>query len=43
MTVSVKARIFDDGSIKIDSDEDVKEKLIPLRGCNVVITFEEEI
>lgn len=41
MTVSVKARIFDDGTIKIDTNEDITEKLRPLRDKNVVITFEE--
>lgn len=39
MTVSVKASIFDDGSIKINSDEDITTKLMPLRGKNVIITF----
>lgn len=40
--ISVKARIFDNGTIKIDSDEDITTKLLPLRGKNVIITFEED-
>ena len=39
--VTVKARIFDDGSIKIDINEDVKTKLLPLRGKDITITFME--
>jgi len=37
--VTAKARIFNSGSISFEPDEDITEKLRPLRGKNITITF----
>uniref|UniRef100_A0A6H1ZC02 Uncharacterized protein n=1 Tax=viral metagenome TaxID=1070528 RepID=A0A6H1ZC02_9ZZZZ len=39
--VTAKARIFNSGSISFEPDEDITEKLRPLRGKNIIITFKE--